>query len=48
MIHEVAAQLRALWRGLRHRCVRCGRGLGSGSRRWCSDECEDYWVQDSL
>ena len=46
MIHKVAAQLRALWRGMRHRCVRCGLALGAGQQQWCSEECADRWARE--
>jgi hypothetical protein len=37
--------LRTVGRG---RCKQCGNVLSEHAIYWCSDACEDYWVDDSL
>jgi hypothetical protein len=37
------------WQHRTARCLQCKRLLPEPSHgRWCSAECEDYWVQDSI
>ncbi len=39
---------RSLFARRGHRCRQCGTRIDDRERYWCSDECEDYWVDDSL
>jgi hypothetical protein len=34
--------------GGRGRCKQCGSMLFKRGLYWCSDACEDYWVDDSI
>ena len=37
------------WLKRRSRCLQCRRTIvGFDMKRWCSAECEDYWVQDCI
>lgn len=41
--------LKRRWNRYRNRCLQCKRQLPDRKvRRWCSNECEDYYVQDSI
>lgn len=40
---------RSWWLKRRNHCLQCGQSIADYRvRRWCSDECEDYWVEDCL
>jgi len=37
------------WHHRPHHCLQCKQVLEDGLHgRWCSAECQDYWVQDSV
>jgi hypothetical protein len=33
---------------VRGRCKQCGTVLAERGMYWCSDACEEYWVDDSI
>ena len=45
----IRPSIRGFWLTRRNRCLQCHRPIEDlHVTRWCSAECEDYWVQDSL
>jgi predicted nucleic acid-binding Zn ribbon protein len=32
----------------RAKCKQCGAAVTERGRYWCSDACEEYWVDDSI
>jgi hypothetical protein len=41
--------VRTWWAKRRNRCLQCGHAVQDFHlRRWCSEECEEYWVQDTV